>query len=107
MADTVMLMQQADTTVIGNNQTVEPPLFTQDFRQQEVIAVARLTINVVICRHHRTGIRQLHRHLKRQQESVIQLAKTKMNRRMVARPFAERVPDIMFQRGQQVPRFAL
>ena len=103
----VMLMQQADAAVIGDDDAVKAPALAQQRGQQEGVAVRRLIIDVVIGGHHGTGIGQLYRHLKRQQESVVQLAEAEMHRRMVASPFAEGVADIVFQRRQQVALFAL
>ncbi len=97
-----MLVQQTDATIIRHDDPVESPLFTQNGGQQEAIAVPRLIINIVVSGHHRTGICQLHRHFKWQQKSVVQLAKTQMYRRMVARPFAERVTDVMLKGRQQI-----
>ena len=103
----MVLMQQADAAIIRDNDAVETPLLTQHGGQQEAVTVSRLIINVMIGGHHRTGIGQLDRHFKRQQEGVVQLAKAQVDRSMVARPFAERVTHVMLKRRQQIALIAL
>ena len=107
VGNAVMLVQQADAAVVRHNNAVEAPLFAQDGGQQEAVAVPRLVIDVVVGGHDRTGVCQLDRHFKRQQEGVVQLAKAKMYRRMVARSFAERVAHVVLERRQQVALIAL
>ncbi len=67
----MVLVQQADAAVIRHDNAVEAPLFTQHGSEHEMVAVPWLIINVVIGWHHRTGVGQLHRHLKRQQEGIV------------------------------------
>ncbi len=67
----MVLVQQADAAVIRHDNAVEAPLFTQYGGEQEVVAVPWLIINVVIGGHHRTGVRQLDRHFKGQQEGIV------------------------------------
>ena len=67
----------------------------------------RLIVDIVVGGHDRTGVCQLNRHFKRQQEGVVQFAKAQMYRRMVARSFAERVAHVVLERRQQVALIAL
>lgn len=67
----------------------------------------RLVINIVVRGHNRTGVCQLDRHFERQQEGVVQLAEPQVDRRMVARSFAERMPHVMLERRQQIALIAL
>ncbi len=103
----MVLVQQADAAVVRDNNPVEAPPFAQDGSQQEAVAVPRLVIDVVVGGHDRTGVCQLDRHFKRQQEGIVQLAEAKMNRGVVARPFAERVAHVMLERRQQIALIAL
>ncbi len=48
----VMLMQQTHAAVVGNNNAVEAPLFTQHFGEEEIVGVRRHVVDIVVSGHH-------------------------------------------------------
>jgi hypothetical protein len=103
----VVLVQQADADVVGDDQAVEAPLLPEHLGQQAARGMARLVVDVVVGGHHGSRMRLLHRHLERQQEAVVQLAPPEMHRSMVARALAPGVPREVLQRREQIARLAL
>ena len=100
--EVVVLVEEADADVVGDDQAVESPLVTEHAGEQVARRVARLVVDVVVHRHHRSGTRLLHRHLEGQQEDVVQLAPPEVHRPVVARALAPRVTGEVLQRRQHV-----
>ena len=100
--EVVVLVEKADADVVGDDQAVESPLLTEHAGEQAARRVARFVVDVVVRRHHRAGMRLLHRHLEGQQEHVVQLAPPEVDRPVVARALAPRVTRKVLQRREQV-----
>jgi len=55
----------------------------------EKMRKAGLVVDVVVRRHDRTGVCALDGHFEWQQEGIVELPPAQMNRRVIARAFAE------------------